>query len=267
MSRIRVLAPLSLALAGLTLFGCGAFAPPAYPETSSIQALLAFEPAWPAANQLVQFRSCGIGGPTQWQWSFGDGTTSTTESPTHAYVAPGTYTVVLTISGAQGTSSASAAVLVSDGAFRLTSSAAADGGVLPAQYSCDGAGDSPDLAWSGAPAGTLEFALMATTIPVDGSTKWNWVLYGIPTTCTGIGRNGSAEVGTLGTGSHETTCQYDPPCPGGPGPKMYTLTLYALSGPPNLPSDPSQVTGDILTKAIQPLTLGAASFRVSYARP
>jgi len=40
-------------------------------------------------------------------WDFGDGNTSTEESPTHAYDAAGEYTVVLTATGAEGTSPSS----------------------------------------------------------------------------------------------------------------------------------------------------------------
>ncbi|MDD2246322.1 MAG: PKD domain-containing protein [Proteiniphilum sp.] len=36
--------------------------------------------------------------PTSWNWSFGDGTLSTLQNPTHAYAAAGTYTVNLTVS-------------------------------------------------------------------------------------------------------------------------------------------------------------------------
>ncbi|WP_350292612.1 T9SS type B sorting domain-containing protein [uncultured Croceitalea sp.] len=36
-------------------------------------------------------------------WNFGDGTTSTLESPTHTYLAPGTYTVTVTLTTASGT--------------------------------------------------------------------------------------------------------------------------------------------------------------------
>jgi gliding motility-associated-like protein len=41
---------------------------------------------------------------TSWQWNFGDGTTSTEQSPTHIY-APGTYQVTLTVTNAGGCSS------------------------------------------------------------------------------------------------------------------------------------------------------------------
>jgi len=43
--------------------------------------------------------------PTKaWSWSFGDGQTSTVQNPTHAYTAPGTYTVTLLATGASGAS-------------------------------------------------------------------------------------------------------------------------------------------------------------------
>ena len=38
------------------------------------------------------------GNPTNWEWDFGDGTTSTLQYPSHTYSSPGTYTVCLFIS-------------------------------------------------------------------------------------------------------------------------------------------------------------------------
>ncbi len=68
----------------------------------------------------------------------------------------------------------------------LTSSAFQAEGTLPMDYTCDGAGSSPPLAWSGAPDGTTEFALLMTTLAKDG-LKWNWELYAIPGNVTAIG--------------------------------------------------------------------------------
>jgi phosphatidylethanolamine-binding protein (PEBP) family uncharacterized protein len=151
------------------------------------------------------------------------------------------------------------------GTFSLTSDAGVIGNTLPTEYSCDGVGSTPGLAWSGAPEGTKEYALMMTTIPVDGSTRWNWVLYGIPGSATSLAKNSSG-VGTTGTGSHGTVMIYDPPCPQGPGVKIYTITVYALSASPSLPVTADQVTGPVLTDAISSITLGKASINLSYAR-
>jgi phosphatidylethanolamine-binding protein (PEBP) family uncharacterized protein len=149
--------------------------------------------------------------------------------------------------------------------FTLTSPAVASGGILPAAYTCDGPGSTPALAWTGAPAGTKEFALLMTTLPGDGTTKWNWVLYGISSATTSLAKD-SYGVGALGVGSDGPALAYDPPCSQGPGSKVYTYTLYALSGSPALPSTPSQVTGQVLAGAIASLTLASASLSVTYSR-
>jgi phosphatidylethanolamine-binding protein (PEBP) family uncharacterized protein len=152
-------------------------------------------------------------------------------------------------------------------AFTLTSSAFADGGTLPSQYTCDGTGgmlsSSPPLAWSGAPEGTVEFALTITTIALDG-TKWNWVLYNIPGTVTSL-TEGTA-VGTAGVSTDGSDLRYYPPCSTGPGEKTYTFTLYALSGTPTFSVPKSQVTGAILTSAISPLIIGSRQVNVTYTR-
>jgi phosphatidylethanolamine-binding protein (PEBP) family uncharacterized protein len=158
-----------------------------------------------------------------------------------------------------------AAVSGGTGNFTLKSTAGTDGGTMPVEYTCDGEGFSPPLSWSGAPRGTVEYALMLTTLPVDGSTRWNWVLYRIPGTATGLLEN-STGGGVVGTGSHGTVMRYDPPCPNGPGAKTYTFTLYALSAPPALSGNPQEVTGPVLTEALSPITLGKASYTLSYAR-
>ena len=48
------------------------------------------------ASLTVQFSDASTGIPDNWSWNFGDGNTSTDQSPTHTYAATGTYTVKLT---------------------------------------------------------------------------------------------------------------------------------------------------------------------------
>lgn len=155
---------------------------------------------------------------------------------------------------------------VQSGTFLLKSDAGVEGGAMSADYTCDGVGSSPALSWSNAPEGTKGFVLMMTTLPGDGTTKWNWVMYGIPATVSALAKNSSG-VGITGTGSHGTTMMYDPPCSVGPGDKVYTFTLYALSATPALPTSAEDVTGEILTSAISSITLGSTALNLSYARP
>jgi len=53
----------------------------------------------------VAFTDTSTGTPISWVWNFGDGTTSSIQQPTHSYATAGFYTVTLTVSNANGTSS------------------------------------------------------------------------------------------------------------------------------------------------------------------
>ena len=51
---------------------------------------------------VVQFTDTSTGSPTTWAWSFGDGSTSVEENPSHTYTSAGSYTVSLTATNAEG---------------------------------------------------------------------------------------------------------------------------------------------------------------------
>lgn len=50
----------------------------------------------------VQFVDASDNSPTSWVWSFGDGSTSTLQNPSHTYTTAGSYTVTLTAINAAG---------------------------------------------------------------------------------------------------------------------------------------------------------------------
>ncbi|MCA9994880.1 MAG: PKD domain-containing protein [Anaerolineales bacterium] len=50
----------------------------------------------------VQFTDLSTGNPNSWLWNFGDGSTSTSQHPSHTYTALGSYTVSLTVSNSVG---------------------------------------------------------------------------------------------------------------------------------------------------------------------
>ena len=146
------------------------------------------------------------------------------------------------------------------GTFSLTSSL---GTALTAPYTCDGVGSSPDLAWSNLPANTSELALLMST-EAPGQTKYNWVLYNIPAGILELKRD-SFGVGKSGVGDDGAYLGYQTPCSSGAGIKSYTFTLYALSSPPLINSNP--VTGVELKSALASLTLGTAALTMSYNAP
>jgi PKD repeat protein len=56
------------------------------------------------ANGLnVIFTDTSSGDPTKWSWDFGDGKSSTQQSPSHSYTRAGTYAVGLTVTNVYGT--------------------------------------------------------------------------------------------------------------------------------------------------------------------
>ena len=149
--------------------------------------------------------------------------------------------------------------------FALTSSVGAAGGLLPADFTCDGTSSSPPLAWANAPSGTKEFVLLMTTVPTPGSLKYNWVLSGIPASATQLARN-STGVGVAGVGSDGPTAAYQAPCSQGPGQKQYIFTIFALSAAPALAMSANAVTGPTLASAIASLTLASSALNLNYTR-
>ena len=54
------------------------------------------------APLIVNFTDQSTNNPTSWQWDFGDDSTSVQQSPSHTYIAFGTYTVTLTVTNSYG---------------------------------------------------------------------------------------------------------------------------------------------------------------------
>ena len=146
----------------------------------------------------------------------------------------------------------------------VSSSIGASGSAMSSNYACTlylGLGYSPDLSWSECPSSTVELALIMTTIAQDG-TKYNWILYNIPTYVSSLSTN-TTGVGTQGLGSDGPNYGYQAPCSSGLGTKDYIFTMYALSAAPSVSG---VVTGPILTSAISSTTLATGSITLTYTR-
>lgn len=134
----------------------------------------------------------------------------------------------------------------SSGALTLTSSAFQATAEIPADYTCKGADRSPDLAWTGVPAGTNAFVLF-----VDDPDGRDWVHWSVldlaPTTSelpAGLAptadppQQGTNDFGNVGYGG---------PCPPS-GTHHYQFTLYALAAPLGLKDHPK---GDAVRSALE----------------
>lgn len=179
-----------------------------------------------------------------------------------------TYTCTVKASNAKGAGIASSSVTATPAAastLSLTSVASLSSGVLPTTFTCDGSSVSPSLAWANAPAGTTSFAVVMSTIPGPGTVKYNWLLYNIPSSASGVAQGGTAG-GTFGYSDDGGGLAYAPPCSSSAGTKEYTFTVYALSATPTVSSPASTVTGAVLTSALSGITLASASITLSNTR-
>ncbi|MGH2581688.1 MAG: YbhB/YbcL family Raf kinase inhibitor-like protein [Anaerolineales bacterium] len=116
--------------------------------------------------------------------------------------------------------------------FTLTSPAFAEGDAIPDRFACTGANLSPELLWSGVPAGTQGFALIFDDPDASGGSWVHWIVYGIPSRAAGLPQ-GAPRAPTLGNGTvHGAnswgTLDYGGPCPPPGSPHRYVFTLYAL---------------------------------------
>ena len=115
----------------------------------------------------------------------------------------------------------------------ISSTAFAPGDTIPLLYACDlDLGISPPLRWTGAPLGTLSFALILDDPDAPGGTFVHWVLYNLPAATDSLAE-GASPGGALPAGSLEGITDYGiqsygGPCPP-PGPAhRYYFRLYAL---------------------------------------
>ncbi len=152
--------------------------------------------------------------------------------------------------------------------FRLVTDAVEDNGFFDPRYTCDINGSSPELRWVQAPAGTVEFALIAEDLDAPGAPYCHWVVYRIPGGLSHLpvgippqdllpngirqGLNGSGKLG------------YAAPCPPiGHAPHRYVFRLFALNAAPDIPHRPRS---EQLLELIRPYVIGTVEVMGRYGR-
>jgi len=117
----------------------------------------------------------------------------------------------------------------------LRSAAFTDGNAIPRICTCQGSDQSPELSWTGLPAGTRSLVLIVddpdAPDPAAPKTTWvHWVLYDLPPTATGLPAGLAAAALPPGTRQGQNSwgrTGYGGPCP--PiGRHRYFHKLYAL---------------------------------------
>ena len=151
------------------------------------------------------------------------------------------------------------------GILVLRSPAVGADGVLPVEFTGDGAGISPPVEWSGVPEGAKSFAVIMHHDAPDGEVKWYWTLYNLPAGTGGVPQ-GPPGLGTLGNNSVTRRAGYAPPHSKGPGAKTYILTIYALSAPLQITEPPDAVSRAVLLAAMKGIVLDSAELKVTYTR-
>ena len=107
----------------------------------------------------------------------------------------------------------------------VTSAAFPEGGAIPAEFTCSGAGHRPPLAWTGG-EGARSYAIVVVDPDAPGGHFYHWVVLDLPT--------GTKEVvGGLPEGAHELKNSgghkgWTAPCPPS-GTHHYRFTVYALN--------------------------------------
>ena len=122
--------------------------------------------------------------------------------------------------------------------LQLSSTAFSNSGTIPKKYTCDGPDVSPALVWSGAPAGTQAFALIADDPDAPVGTWVHWVLYNAPSSAhefaEGMRKDEQLPDGTLQGRNDFRKIGYGGPCPPPGKPHRYFFKLYALDAKLNL---------------------------------
>jgi Raf kinase inhibitor-like YbhB/YbcL family protein len=119
--------------------------------------------------------------------------------------------------------------------FKFSTTAFADGGVIPEKYSCDGTDVSPALTWSGMPDSTKSIAIIVDdpdAVPVAGYVWDHWLICNILPTNTSIKEGANAlDIGVMSGVVLENSFRvlgYRGPCPPPGQNHEYEFEIYAL---------------------------------------
>jgi Raf kinase inhibitor-like YbhB/YbcL family protein len=136
-------------------------------------------------------------------------------------------------------------------------------------YGCHGPNLSPEVHWSGAPAGTKSFAVTVHDIdaPTD-SGWWHWAVVDIPPKWKGVAKGGSASTaaaGALQLRNDFGSTGWGGLCPpAGAAPHRYVFKVFALPVPRlGIPADATPALASYMLRA---QALATAQFVGTFGR-
>lgn len=159
--------------------------------------------------------------------------------------------------------------------FKVSSADMADNQPLkPAQvfngFGCSGGDRSPQLQWSGAPAGTKSFAVtMYDPDAPTGSGWWHWIVYDLPASVTkldaGAGRAGKLPQGAKHGRNDFGRSDFGGACPPpGDKPHRYIVTVHALKV--EKLDVPENASAALIGYMVNANRLGTATLTATYGR-
>lgn len=152
-------------------------------------------------------------------------------------------------------------------AFVLRSPDFANGADIPKQFTCSGVDHSPALEWSGVPAETKSFALIADDPDAPVGTWVHWVIFNIPGAAHslhgGIEKKDQIADGTRQGQNDFRKIGYNGPCPPPGKPHRYYFKLYALRSELSLSAG---ATKSDVERAMEGVVLAHAEWMGRYRR-
>ncbi len=151
--------------------------------------------------------------------------------------------------------------------FAIQTNAFSAGGMIPKKYTCDGSDVSPELTWSGVPAGTQVLALIVDDPDAPAGTWTHWIAWDIPANATrlpeGVPKSETLADGTRQGRNDFKRIGYNGPCPPPGSPHRYFFKLYALGAKIDVSAGASRSD---LESAIKGKALGQAEVMGKYGR-
>lgn len=121
---------------------------------------------------------------------------------------------------------AGASAAAAPASLTVKSTAFGDGGAIPADYTCEGAGLAPPISWSTPPGGTQSIVLLVDDPDAPKGDFTHWFVTGIAPSATAID-HGQLPHGALSQLNDTGKGGYTPPCPPS-GTHHYHFRVYAL---------------------------------------